>query len=1375
MFRNDRAYESRKLAAAFFTFARQEGKPSKSLFDRPPCTCEIDTSISGTNFCACTESSTRSSQEPLKSLPRLSKSQGRAAKNATRILEQWLLRLREFTEVERVPFAMEVKPVPKPRSIVGERPVPAPRRIPPASSSSNTSPTARSSSPSGSSQSEKSDETKSSSQEGRNANNEFFRNLSTSSRQLKDELSEKMTMKGRAVISSTRNASMRLEKSVKSLLTRRLTSLNQEELLRESAVGKKFKDPVEDDRCVSMPADDIFSSISFYSPLSSNLKSVRNEEDLSGSRNSPPPPVYPPPPLPDESIYDELQSVTSGNSSRYDTISSTVSDKVERDFPESFNLLSFAQNQGSDSDQSLNLSDVNVSLSGERLDACKRLSRSDSWTFYDTAPCGRAEAFEELDRISSAEEESLDRELLAAGRRSAASNESQASIQNSLYENLGPKRAEEESKSSPEARQQSSRSLLFEFDPFARSGEENVYGNYENNDLMLLEALLATNSSESPSSAGSMLDLEEGAEGEEVGAEGLGDRHVWPIPPEPPEPPKRFDSLPKNEYDEPETVEQPDKAALGKNPALLPKLAHLVTRKQPAVPPRKPLKVRPNDPPRPDKKTPCIADATALASSAETAIGTSAANAEDGGQSSAKPTEEHRRVSVMQKLKKFHKESTVNAIRPNVISFVKSGGKLLSRNRDHASAGESSSKSSRMERPKVDLPQNPATHRGIVYKTGVGIERTKDLVPRAAVLADHKISFYTDKSMSTLKETVNLEAVHSIHLLQDVKVVDGETVHCIAISASGRPSVHIFYAKGVAERRVWAQRILEAITLVFPVKYTADLTRAGWAYLKEGVTGTWFAAWLLLQQRTLVYTRSIDPTMAITFEQLDLRKARCIVLREQEGPIAGGGSMQVVVVDAGGNGALHVAAPGSHEGPAWRHALYQAATSCGPALDEQQITQDNVPVIVDKCINFIYAHGIMSEGIYRRSGSSSAVVRLLQAFRRDAWATQITRGSYTEHDVATVLRRFLRDLPDPLFPASIHDRLCLTAESINEADRVSTYRKLLSTLTAVPSATIRRILAHLHCLSQQSTRNLMTGENLSAIWGPTLMHAGENSAEEWNRAETKVIGDLIRLYPKLYQLSAADLAKEAKILEVLERHHVSNNGLRGAPSGDLKIWIYVLSRNGECVNVTIGPQKTAFDVCRELAEKAGMSAHELCLEEYTLSGALERPLHHSERVLETVARWGYWDAEDRKDNVLILKKDRLYKDIVHLIKPPMTTAGELKFADTKTKSFKNYLFEFSQAKLCCYKDKVCSIKLHEWKIEDIVWYLGHEPKRNPQMGWSVTFISRNKKPTRCKESPFFGNTLAGTSRDEQYKWLGAMIFGEYQLNLRPSAVNLMDA
>lgn len=58
--------------------------------------------------------------------------------------------------------------------------------------------------------------------------------------------------------------------------------------------------------------------------------------------------------------------------------------------------------------------------------------------------------------------------------------------------------------------------------------------------------------------------------------------------------------------------------------------------------------------------------------------------------------------------------------------------------------------------------------------------------------------------------------------------------------------------------------------------------------------------------------------------------------------------------------------------------------------------------------------GSLSEGIYRRSGGSCSLGKLLQQFRRDAWSVTLTPGRDSEHDVAGALKRFLRDLPDPL-------------------------------------------------------------------------------------------------------------------------------------------------------------------------------------------------------------------------------------------------------------------------------------------------------------------------------------------------------------------------
>lgn len=48
---------------------------------------------------------------------------------------------------------------------------------------------------------------------------------------------------------------------------------------------------------------------------------------------------------------------------------------------------------------------------------------------------------------------------------------------------------------------------------------------------------------------------------------------------------------------------------------------------------------------------------------------------------------------------------------------------------------------------------------------------------------------------------------------------------------------------------------------------------------------------------------------------------------------------------------------------------------------------------------------------------------LLGRFRRDAWSVVLSPGQHSEHDVAGVLKRFFRDLPDSLIPQDKHEAL----------------------------------------------------------------------------------------------------------------------------------------------------------------------------------------------------------------------------------------------------------------------------------------------------------------------------------------------------------------
>lgn len=42
----------------------------------------------------------------------------------------------------------------------------------------------------------------------------------------------------------------------------------------------------------------------------------------------------------------------------------------------------------------------------------------------------------------------------------------------------------------------------------------------------------------------------------------------------------------------------------------------------------------------------------------------------------------------------------------------------------------------------------------------------------------------------------------------------------------------------------------------------------------------------------------------------------------------------------------------------WQHLIKAETVNTSPHLEDQQLNKDQVPVIVEKCVKFIYAHGM---------------------------------------------------------------------------------------------------------------------------------------------------------------------------------------------------------------------------------------------------------------------------------------------------------------------------------------------------------------------------------------------------------------------------------
>ncbi|XP_041451555.1 uncharacterized protein LOC111081588 [Drosophila obscura] len=701
------------------------------------------------------------------------------------------------------------------------------------------------------------------------------------------------------------------------------------------------------------------------------------------------------------------------------------------------------------------------------------------------------------------------------------------------------------------------------------------------------------------------------------------------------------------------------------------------------------------------------------------------------------------------------------------------------------------------------------------FPTGVVEDILKEMQNRKAILRDRQFQTFLDQEMKTPRESIPLDTITTLQCVSNSRVTDTAThFYCFEITTSqpknggsnascngasdcmsSNPNLvmtssssgnvkqqrlsHLYGVGKESERGVWMQKILESLTNSMPVKYTCHYYRAGWCYLKNSITSEWSGTWLVLRksQRRLIFVSEATGNV----EKMDLRKARCIVLKESDESIDNlhVGSGPMLMIDCPPY-AVYMIMSSARETKIWRHIIREVAHNNGFSLGDQQLTRYDVPVIVDKCINFVYIHGSMSEGIYRKSGSENSMHKLMSAFRADAFNVEITRNEYNEHDVANVLKRFMRDLPERLL-GKLTDSFVFVTELDVAAEKIPIYRELLARLSPIEHETLRRIVGHLVFISSQQTKNKMSVQNLTMIWGPTLL-AKKSDELIYSQKEADVLSDLILLYKNLFPVSADEIKREQAMLACLQKYYAAAETLKDAvkQSGDIKIWISLnpnpdnITEEKTQVNATISPTKTAYELCREYAAKMQLPTHQLTLYEVILNDSLERPLHHDTKVFDVILNWSYWPEEDRKHNYLMVRPIEMLREIQRAVKnlATVTPGKELRFADNRTKTFKTLQCELRDGKIVISKkdknDKTTIIR--EIFLQSCTAYVGCERKRDFPWSWAITFVERTQAQImRSRDAPYIGHVLAGSEWVDRTIWYSSIWYCLYGDNILPPA------
>uniref|UniRef100_A0A8C4H3R2 Arf-GAP with Rho-GAP domain, ANK repeat and PH domain-containing protein 2 n=1 Tax=Dicentrarchus labrax TaxID=13489 RepID=A0A8C4H3R2_DICLA len=300
----------------------------------------------------------------------------------------------------------------------------------------------------------------------------------------------------------------------------------------------------------------------------------------------------------------------------------------------------------------------------------------------------------------------------------------------------------------------------------------------------------------------------------------------------------------------------------------------------------------------------------------------------------------------------------------------------------------------------------------------------------------------------------------------------------------------------------------------------------------------------------------------------------------------------------------------------WHSAITLASGTDGKALSDQQLTKNGVPIIVDSCIAFVTQYGLCQEGVYQRPGDPGRVALLLDEFTRDARNVKLREKEHQLQDVTDTLKSFLSQAEDALLTKELYPYWVSALDEKDERQRVKKYSTFIESLPKINRSTLDALLQHLYRIQQCSNLNHMLSEKLASVFSSCLFQTQGQTPQE-----TSVIRDLISNYVTLFSVS---------------QKHLMCLFL----SGDLIFEVYLEKREPEnCCLIKVSPSMRSA----ELAETAlsmrnvTFSADDLWTTfEVIENGELERPLHHSEKILEQVLEWSTLDYPSSA--FLVIKK-----------------------------------------------------------------------------------------------------------------------------------------
>nr|XP_029541572.1 unconventional myosin-IXAa-like [Oncorhynchus nerka] len=168
-----------------------------------------------------------------------------------------------------------------------------------------------------------------------------------------------------------------------------------------------------------------------------------------------------------------------------------------------------------------------------------------------------------------------------------------------------------------------------------------------------------------------------------------------------------------------------------------------------------------------------------------------------------------------------------------------------------------------------------------------------------------------------------------------------------------------------------------------------------------------------------------------------------------------------------------------------KYDLELSSRQFGVEVSRLTSEERTVPLVVEKLINYIEMHGLYTEGIFRKSGSTNKIKELRQGLDTDV--SSMNLDDYNIHVIAGVLKQWLRDLPNPLMTFELYEEFLRAMGQPDQKEVIRGVYSVIDLLSRTHLSTLERLIFHLVRIALQEDTNRMSANALAIVFAPCIL------------------------------------------------------------------------------------------------------------------------------------------------------------------------------------------------------------------------------------------------------------------------------------------------